>query len=364
MNQQTALTDILYVGTYSVRGSRGLYVYAFDRATGTVELVQAVDNPNSPSFLALHPSGHFLYAVNERDEQGDEHFGTVYAYAIDPQSGHLTFINQQVSLGKAPCHISIHQSGKLAFVSNYGSGSLAVLPIREDGSLAEATQLLTHTGSSVDEERQDAPHVHSATLSPDGRWLYASDLGTDKVHAYRVDADQHTLSPHETPYVAVSPGSGPRITAVHPDGRHVYGIKEMSSTVAVFTRHPETDAFALLQDDVPFLPEQYEGERSGGDIHVDAAGRYLYTTNRGNNTLAIFRIGDNGALSPVGLHYTGGDQPRNFWIDPNGDYVLVAHEETDNITVFKRDKQTGDVAATGYEISVPSPVCLVMLARP
>jgi len=361
MNQSTASREFLYVGTYTVRGSRGIYVYAFDRSAGSAEFVEVVDNPNSPSFLALHPSGRYLYAVNERDDQGEEHAGTVYAYAIDPQTGRLTFINQQVSEGPAPCHISVHPNGKLAFVSNYGGGSLAVLPIRDDGSLGEATQLLKHTGRGVDEDRQDAPHVHSAVLSPDGRWLYASDLGTDKVHPYRIDTDQQILVPHETPFAAVSPGSGPRITAVHPDGRYVFGIKEMSSTVAVFSQH--TDAFSLLQDDVPFLPEHYAGERSGGDIHVDATGRYLYTTNRGNNTLAIFRI-DDGSLLPVGLHYTGGDQPRNFWVDPNGEYVLVAHQETDNITVFRRVDETGDLRATGYEIQVPSPVCVVSLALP
>ncbi|GAB3512050.1 lactonase family protein [Spirosoma knui] len=364
MAQTPSSTEILYVGTYSVRGSKGIYVFAFDRSTGTFSLRQTVDNPNSPSFLAIHPSGRFLYAVNEKDDQGDDHSGTVTAYAIDQRSGELTFINQQLTQGQAPCHISVHQSGRLAFVSNYGGGSLTVLPILGDGSLGEVSQLFKHTGKGIDEDRQDAPHVHSAIRSVDGRFLYVSDLGTDKIHIYALDKEQGKLSPHETPYVSVAAGSGPRLVAVHPKDQFAYSVKEMSSTVAILRRNVQTDTFELVADDVTFLPEDYAGERSGGDIHVGPTGRYLYVTNRGNNTLAVFSINDEGKLTHQSLQYTGGDQPRSFLVDGQGQYVWVGHQESDNITIFRHDAATGELTATGNEMSIPSPVCLVMHRLP
>lgn len=361
MAQISPRNPILYVGTYSVRASKGIYVFNFDPQTGTVQLQQTIDRGKSPSFLAIHPTGQYLYAVNEEDEQGEEHSGSISAYAIDPQTGQLTFLNQQLSHGQAPCHITIDRSGKLAFVSNYGSGSLTVLPILANGSLGEASQVLRHTGQSVDPERQDAPHVHSAVSSVDNRLLYVSDLGTDKVHVYQLDAQQGTLSAcPATPYLGVSAGSGPRVMAVHPQDEWLYGIKEMSSTVARFRRDRQSDTITLVEDDIPFLADTYSGKRSGGYIQLDASGQYLFVTNRGNNTIAVFSVGDEGKLTPCGLHYTGGVEPRHFLIDDPSQYVLIGHQESDTITVFKFDSDNGRLTATGDQISVPAPVCLLM----
>src|SRR5919202_5915332 len=257
MVQTPSSNEILYVGTYSIRGIKGIYVFAFDRLTGEFTLRQTVDNLKGPSFLAIHPSGRFLYSVNEEDDQGQEHSGTANAYTIDQQTGELTFINQQLTHGQAPCHISIHRSGKLAFISNYGGGSLTVLPILDDGSLGEASQFMKHTGKGMDEERQDAPHVHSAILSIDNRFVYVSDLGTDKIHVYEVDEEQDRVSPHDTPFISVSAGSGPRLIAVHPNDQFAYSIKEMSSTVAVLRRNTQTNTVELVDDDVVFLPDNY-----------------------------------------------------------------------------------------------------------
>ncbi len=188
-----------------------------------------------------------------------------------------------------------------------------------------------------------------------------SDLGTDKVHVYQLNEQQGTLTAcPATPCLHLSAGSGPRLIAVHPDDEWLYSVKEMSSTVAVLKRDRQTDAVTLIEDDVSFLAETYTGERSGGDIHLDATGRHLYVTNRGNNTLAIFSVGDDGKLTHRGLQYTGGDEPRNFLIDEPSQYVLIGHQQSDNITVFKRDADSGDVKATGNAIPVPAPVCLVM----
>lgn len=361
MTPTKPVREIVYVGTYSVRGSQGIYVYSFNRANGTFVRQQTVANTKSPSFLAIHPSGHYLYSVNEEDDQGDDHSGTVNAYAIDPQSGELSFINQQRTHGQAPCHISIHPNGRLAFVSNYGSGSLSVLSLLDDGSFGEVVQRIQHTGKGVDPERQNEPHVHSAILSADSRFLYVSDLGTDKIYLYAVDEENATLTPHSTPYITVAPGSGPRLVSVHPNDQFIYCVNEMSSTVAIIRRDVAANTFELVDDNVRFLPESYAGERSGGDIHVDAAGRYLYVTNRGNNALAGFSIGTEGRLTYCSLHYTGGDEPRNFLVDDQGDYLFVGHQETDRITVFQRDAATGELRATGQELSVPASVCLLML---
>lgn len=361
MAQTQSSTPVLYVGTYSVRGSKGIYVFAFDGATGTATLRQTVEEVRSASFLAIHPSGQYLYAVNEEDEQGAEQSGSVNAYAIDPQSGELTFLNQQLTHGQAPCHIAIDRSGQWAFVSNYGSGSLAVLPILEGGSLGAVAQFIQHTGNGPVPERQDAPHVHSAVLSGDNQLLYVSDLGTDKIHVYQFDERSGRLMASlATPYLPVSAGSGPRLLTVHPQDEWLYSIKEMSSTVAVLRRNCQTHTVALVEDDVSFLADTYTGKRSGGDIHLDATGQYLFVTNRGNNTLAHFSVGDDGTLTQRGLQYTGGDEPRNFLIDEPSQSVLIGHQQSDNITVFRFDSSQGNLRATGQEIPVPAPVCLVM----
>ncbi|QJD80375.1 lactonase family protein [Spirosoma rhododendri] len=354
----------LYVGTYAVRDSKGIYVFSFDPNTGAATLQQTVDDGKSPSFLAIHPSGQYLYAVNEEDEQGPNQSGTVSAYAIDPQTGQLTLLNQQLTQGKAPCHVAIDRSGKLAFVSNYGSGCLTVLPISPDGSLHEASQVIQHTGHSVDPERQASPHVHSGVVSGDNRLLYVSDLGTDTIHVYQIDEQQGRISAGSaTPYVRVSAGSGPRMLVVHPGDEWLYSLKEMSSTVARLRRDRQTNAVELLEDDIPFLSDTFTGERSGGHIHLDTDGQHLLATNRGNNTLAIFALEADGTLTQRGLHYTGGDEPRNFLLDERSGYLLIGHQESDTITVFKLDTDRDTLTATGDQLSVPAPVCLLMQYR-
>ncbi len=354
----------LYAGTYSVRGSNGIYVFSVDPNTGTATLQQTISNGKSPSFLAIHPSGQYLYAVNEEDEKGPDLSGTVSAYAIDAQTGQLTFLNQQLTQGKAPCHVAIDQSGTLAFVSNYESGSLTVLPVLPDGSLGEASQVIQHTGHSIDPERQTSPHVHSAVVSVDNQLLYVSDLGTDMIHVYRIDEQQGRIRAcPATPYVRVSAGSGPRLLVVHPGDEWLYCLKEMSSTVARLRRNRQTDAVELVEDDIPFLTDVYTGERSGGHIQLATDGQHLLATNRGNNTLALFTLKADGTLTHRSLHYTGGDEPRNFLLDERSGYLLIGHQESDTITVLKLDTTNSALTATGDQLSVPSPVCLLMQYR-
>ncbi|WP_197933087.1 lactonase family protein [Spirosoma aureum] len=351
--------EIMYVGTYSVRGSEGVYVFEFDRAAGTMQPLQSVSNAKSPSFLAIHPSGKYLYSVNE----GADKLGGVSAYAIDKATGKLQFLNGQSSLGGGPCHISIDQTGKTAFVSNYGGGSLAVLPINADGTLSAAADSVQDAGTGPNEKRQEKAHVHSATLAPDNRFVYVADLTTDKLNIFDVDAKTSTVKPASTPYVSVKPGSGPRHFTFHPNGKYAYLVEELTSTVAVLSRNPKTGALTVIEDNVKTLPADFTGQNTSADIHIDPSGKFLYQSNRGANTLAIFAIGSDGKLTKVADQPTEGKTPRNFLIDPKGDFVFVAHQDSDNITIFKRDQKTGKLTYTGQSVKVPAPVCVIMASR-
>ncbi|NEU68735.1 lactonase family protein [Spirosoma agri] len=351
--------EIMYVGTYSLRGSEGIYVFEFDRKAGTMQQLQAVSNAKSPSFLALHPSGNYLYSVNE----GADKLGGVSSYSVDKATGKLQFMNGQSSLGGGPCHISVDQTGKTAFVSNYGGGSLAVLPIGADGKLKVATDSVQDAGTGPNTQRQDKAHVHSATLAPDNRFVYVADLTTDKLNIFETDVKASTVKPASTPYATVKPGSGPRHFTFHPNGKYAYLVEELSSSVAVFSRNPKTGELTLIQDGIKTLPADFTDSNTSADIHIDPSGKFLYQSNRGYNGLAIFTIGSDGKLTKVGDQPTEGKTPRNFLIDPKGEFVFVAHQDSDNITIFKRDQKTGKLTYTGQSVKVPAPVCVIMANR-
>lgn len=349
--------EILYVGTYSLRGSEGVYVYAFDRKTATLRKLQAVSGQKSPSFLAVHPSGKYVYSVNE----GAPVANGVSAYVVDRSTGQLTAINQESSHGRGPCHISIDQTGKLAFVSNYGGGTFAVLPVKADGSLGAATDSLTYTGTGPNKQRQEKPHIHSAIVSPDNRFVYVSDLGTDKIYSYEIDKAAGKVKPAATPFVSEMPGSGPRHFVFHPNRRFAYGVQELTSTVAVFAVDPKSGALTILEERIPTLPADFTGSNTSADIHIDPKGRFLYQSNRGANVLSIFAIQPDGRLKAVGHQPTMGKTPRNFMIDPKGEFLLAANQDTDSIVIFRIDPKTGLLTQAGEPVSVPAPVCLKLV---
>lgn len=358
-----AQKEIIYVGTYSVRGSEGIYVYEFDRKTGAMQQIQAMGNAKSPSFLALHPSGNYLYSVNEGSQIGPNNAGAVSAYAIDAKTGKLAFLNTQSSLGNGPCHITIDKTGKTAFVSNYGGGSLAVLPILSDGKLAVATDSVIDVGSGPNKQRQEKPHVHSAILSPSNKTVYVSDLGTDQINQLKINASTATVESAKPPFVPVKPGSGPRHLTFHPNGQFAYVVEELTSSVAIFRRNTATDELVLLQDGVKTLADNFDKKNTSADIHIDPAGRFLYQSNRGENTLAIFAIAPDGMLTKVGSQPTMGKEPRNFLIDPKGEFLFAANQNSDNIVLFRRDTKTGKLTYSGKTVAVPSPVCVLMTNR-
>lgn len=348
--------ETMYVGTYSIRGSEGVYVFDFNRKTGTMKQVQTVSNAKSPSFLALHPSGKYLYSVNE----GADRTGGVSSYTIDVKTGKLQYMNSQPSLGSGACYVSVDRTGKTAFVANYGGGSMAALPIQTDGMLAAPTDSIQDVGNGANAQRQERAHIHSATVGPENKYVYVADLGTDKLHILAFDPKTSTVKPATMPFVSVKPGSGPRHFAIHPNGKFAYLVEELTSSVAVFSRDAKTGALTLVQDNVPTLPAGFSGKNTSADIHIDASGKFLYQSNRGANTLAIFAIGTTGMLTKVADQPVEGKTPRNFLIDPKGEFVFIANQDSDNITIFRRDEQTGKLTYTGNSVSVPAPVCVIM----
>ncbi|TAE22713.1 MAG: lactonase family protein [Cytophagales bacterium] len=352
--------QLIHVGTYSVRESEGIYTLRFDPKTGKLTPIASMRNEKSPSFVALGNKGRALYSVNEADGAGTTRAGAISAYQRDPKTGALVYLNEKSSAGRAPCHISIDKTGRWAIVSNYGSGNWLVYSIQPDGSLGELTDSLTFSGKGPNAGRQEAPHVHSATISDDNRFVYIADLGTDQLHCYNFDAQTGKLTPNAVPVIRVKAGAGPRHFAIHPNGRFAYLAEELISSVAVMSRDPKTGSLTLLQDAVSSLPADFTGDNTHADIHTDPSGRHLYVSNRGHNSLSIFAIAADGSIKLVGHQLVQGAKPRNFMVHPSGQFVLVANQDTDNIVVFRRDPQTGMLTDTGERAKVPSPVCLKM----
>ncbi|MGH7201919.1 MAG: lactonase family protein [Planctomycetaceae bacterium] len=349
----------VYFGTYTRGGaSRGIYLSELDLATGKLTDPQLAAEAVNPSFLALHPSGRFLYAVGEISEVGGrKNSGGVTAFAVDPETGALKQLNQQLSQGAGPCHLVVDQQGKNVLLANYGGGSVAVLPIEADGRLKEASGFVQHEGSSVNPRRQSEPHAHSINLDSSGKRAFAADLGLDKILIYRFDAETGSLEPNDPAFAKLNPGDGPRHFAFHPSGRFAYTNGEMTSTVTAFAYDAETGALETLQT-LSTLPEEVEGN-STAEVQVHPSGKFLYVSNRGHDSLAIFRIDEStGKLTAAGHQKTGGKTPRNFGIDPTGRYVVAANQATDNVVVFRVDTETGRLTPTGSEIKVPMPVCV------
>ena len=348
--------EFIYIGTYSVRGSEGIYVFEFDRTKGSFKQVQTISNLKSPSFLTFSPDGKFLYSV------GESTIGAVGSFSIDPETGMLTFVNQQSSEDSGSCHISIDHAGKFAFVSNYGGGSLTVLPIEHNGSLRAASDIIHHQGSSINKERQDKPHVHSAYVSPDNRFIIVSDLGTDKIYSYELDRSTGKMKPAIN--VSVTPGSGPRHLVFHPDGKHIYSVEEISSTVGVLSYEKTTGTIKIIKDTVRSLPGSFTAYNKSADIHTDPKGKFLYMSNRGMDAISIFSILADGTIKLIGQQESMGKTPRNFLVDPKGEFMFVANQDSDNIAIFRIDQTTGMLAYTGNQVKVPAPVCIQMLGKP
>lgn len=347
----------LFVGTYTGEGSEGIYLYKFNPTDGTVGPVVETAQVENPSYLAISPDHKNVYAVNET---GGNAADSVSAFSFDKDSAKLTLINKRSSQGRGPCYVSVDQTGKAVFTGNYSSGSLAMLPVQEGGGLEEASVAIQHEGSSVNKARQESPHVHCTFVSPDNQRLFVNDLGTDKVTGYAFNAEEVSLEETPTSIFKTEPGAGPRHLTFHPNGKYAYLVNELNGSVVAFDYVNKT--LEAMQT-ISTLPEEYDGAISGADIHVSPDGKFLYASNREDlNNIVIYSINqDNGKLTKVGSQSSGGVHPRNFTIDPTGQFLLAANRHTDNIVIFKRNEETGQLSATGTEIEVSQPVCLKMI---
>ncbi|HLN33618.1 MAG TPA: lactonase family protein [Gemmataceae bacterium] len=353
----------VYVGTYTEGASKGIYRFELDLANGNLTSGTLAAKSVNPSFLAIDPAHRFLYAVNEVATFGGKSSGAVSAFFIDPRNGNLTFLNQQPSEGSGPCHIVIDSRGKYALVANYGGGNAVVLPIQSDGRLAKSTAFVQHQGSGTNPNRQGGPHAHSINLDAANRFAFIADLGLDKIVVYKFDARLGTLVPNDSPSVAIAPGSGPRHFAFHPNGRTAYVINELQSTVTAFRYDPAHGVLKAVQT-ISTLPMGFTGESSTAEVQVHPSGKFLYGSNRGHDSIAIFAINPaTGGLKPVGHQANQIKTPRNFGIDPTGNYMLVANQDGNSIVVFRIDLNTGELSPTGVVAEVPTPVCVKIIAQ-
>lgn len=340
----------LLIGTYTTAGSDGIYVSRFNLQTGESKIVSSVKTSN-PSYLAVTANKKFVYAVNEDDPGG------ITAFRFNKDSGTLTMLNQKISGGIHPCYISINRDGRNVVIANYSSGTIAVSGINFGGGISQPRQIIEHKGSSINSKRQEKPHVHSTVFSPDYKYLFASDLGIDKIMIYKVAPGSGALIPADQPFVDVKPGSGPRHFEFHPNGKFAYLMEELTGTVSVFSYNE--GKLTLLQN-TSSHPMSFDGAYGSADIHVSPDGRFLYCSNRGDaNSIAIFSIDQQtGMIQIAGFQPTLGIHPRNFTIDPDGNFLLVANRDSDEIVLFKIDKKTGLLDDTKKRIKVSKPVCL------
>jgi len=348
----------LLIGTYTNNGkSQGIYVYTFDPATGSTTLKSITESRN-PSFLAISADRKYVYAANEN---GDGE-GAASAYAYEQATGKLTLLNQQLTEGGGPCHVTTDSRGSHVVISNYGGGSVNVFPIEHDGSLGQIKQMIQQKGSGPNKSRQQAPHVHSAFFTPDQTRIYIQDLGTDKINIYdfKPTGGGDPLVPAAQPFVKSAPGGGPRHIAQSADGSRVYLVQEMTAKVMVYRQ--QNERLEAVQE-VEMNEDGFSGKNGAADIHLSPDGKFLYASNRGDaNTLAIYRVNAaDGTLAKIGNQSVLGGGPRNFTISPDGKYLLVANQNTDEVVVFARDLETGLLTDTGHRIAVPVPVCLVFV---
>ena len=346
-------TSKLLIGTYTTSAtSDGIFVYDFDNSTAAVKLKSKISGVENPSYLTISRDGKFVYAVNEVKDGG------VSSFIFDNTSGELKFLNKVSSGGSGPCYVSVDDKNKYVFAGNYNSGSFAAIPLKDDGSLGADPQFIQQDGSSINKGRQQGPHLHCTVLSPDNKYLLTSNLGTDKVGVYKFDVSKvsQPLTPADPSFISVKAGNGPRHLTFHPNSKFAYLISEMAASITVFDYK---DGKLTEKQSITMLSPDFKGKVGAADIHISADGKFLYGSNRGEaNEVVIYSIDKKGLLTYAGRQSCQGKGPRNFVIDPSGNFLLVANQDSNEIVFFKRDQKTGMLTPTGDKIQISKPVCL------
>jgi 6-phosphogluconolactonase len=355
--------EILYVGTYAERDSKGIYVFEFDRKEGKLTQVQTIYDRESPTYLDIHPKGGFLYAVNRQGTPGKPDEGSISTFQIDPNTGELKLLGTIPSGGVSPCHISIDPKGRLIYISHYGSSHMSVFSLGEKGEIGPLLYSKKFEGSSTNPERQKESHLHSIIPTADGRYVYASDLGTDLIHRYIVKGKSKNMGVELFESTEVIPGSGPRHFIVHPDGSFAFSVEELSSTVAMYSIDSNTGVLEFKDRADMIVPsDNFSGNNTAADIQVTPDGKFVYASNRGLDNIAIFRVDEKaGSITYIGQEPSHGKHPRSFAMDKLGEYLFVTNRDTDNLVILKIDKSTGMLSETGIEAKVPGAVVVKQL---
>ena len=349
---------LVYVGTYTTEQSKGIYAYRFNAATGQFVPLGLAAETSNPSFLAVHPNHKVLYTVNETGNFQNRSSGAVSAFAIDSRTGKLTLLNQVASRGADPCYVAVDKTGRYVLVANYGGGNVAVFPVLKGGKLGEATSVLQYKGAGANPERQESPHAHWIDFSPDNRFVVAADLGLDQLDVYKFSASKGSLIPNQPAVIQLKPGSGVRHFAFHPNARFAYAVNEMQSSVVSFAYDPARGTLHELQT-ISMLTKDFSGKNDAAEIQIHPSGKFLYASNRGHDSIAVFSIDPaKGTLTPVEYVPTQGKAPRYFAIDPTGSRLLVANQNSGTIVIFQIDSTSGRLTSSGQVLQIASPVCL------
>jgi 6-phosphogluconolactonase len=351
-------SSLLLVGTQTTTTSKGIYSYTFDPSIGDLKLIGLAAEASNPTFLTLSPKGDILFVANELDRHQDKNTGAVSSYALNKEAGKLVLISEVSSLGAGTCHVAVDRTGRSVFAANYTGGSAASFTIADDGRLSPAISFEQYTGHGPNRDRQQTPHAHHVTVSPDNRFLLVNDLGLDRIHIYRLDADHATLTPHPPAWKS-SPGAGPRTLRFHPNGRWAYCVNEISSSVSILHWDHKLGRLETLQD-ISLKPEGHRGVTAGCDIVFDRHARFAYAADRFDDIIVTFAISPkDGKLTLLNRISCGGKVPRHLTFDPSGRWLLVANQASDNISILERDLKTGQLTQTAKSFPLSRPQCLV-----
>ena len=348
---------LVFISAFASGEKAGIHAFQFDTKSGALKPLHRTTEIQNPFFLALSPDRKFLYSIDAKKFGGKEN-EDVAAFAIEGRTGQLRRLNKQSSRGTASCYLDVDATGKTVTVANYTTGSVAALPVQKDGSLGEAVSFVQHTGTGADPARQKGPNAHSIVVSPDNRFALAADLGIDKILIYKLDAAAAKLTPNEAqPFVKMQPGSGPRHLTFHPNGKRVYVINELKNTVTFLDY--AADAGTLTERQIiSTLPADFAGKSYCADLKITPDGNFLYGTNRGHDSVAAYRIGEDGKLTLLAIHPSLGKGPQNLLITPDGQWLLCANMPGNSVVVFRIDPKTGGLTATGEPVAMPMPSCI------
>lgn len=354
-----AAEPLVFISAFAPGTNGAIHAFHLDPATGRLKPAQRTDGAENPFFMAVSRNQKFLYSIHARIFGGQEP-EQVAAYALEGRTGRLKLLNRQSTRGTASCYLDVDATGKTVLVANYTTGNVASFPVREDGSLGEAVSFFQHAGSSVDPVRQKGPNAHSFVVSPDNRFAFAADLGIDQILGYRLDAATAKLTPNQPPFAKAPPGAGPRHLTFHPNGKHLYVINELKNSVTLFDYAASTGTLTERQT-ISTLPADFAGKSYCADLKITPNGRFLYGTNRGHDSIAIYRLGDDGRLTLLGIEPSLGKGPQNLAIAADGKFLLCANMPGNNVAVFRLDAQTGGLKPVGEPAGLTSPSCIRIL---